>query len=92
MPDIEQAKITLQVKPNAKQNQIIGFKEGVLHVRVAAPPVEGKANSALVKFLAEQLGVPKSSVVVERGLSGKTKTIIIRGLSRTQAMDRLETL
>ncbi len=91
MAEFEQAKFTLQVKPNARQNQLMGFKEGVLHVRVAAPPVEGKANSALIKFLAGQLGVPKSSVVVEHGLSGKTKTVIILGLSRKQAMDRLET-
>ena len=92
MPESEQAKFVVQVKPNARQNQVIGFKEGVLHIRVAAPPVEGKANWALVKFLSEQLGVSKSSVIIERGLSGKTKTIIIRGLSQSQAMGQLETL
>ncbi len=92
MAEIEEAKFIIQVKPNAKQNQLSGFKDGVLHVRIAAPPVEGKANWALIKFLSDQLGVSKSRVIIERGLSGKTKTIIIRGLSQTQALGQLETL
>ena len=92
MAEIEQARFVVQVKPNSKQSQFLGFREGVLHVRVAAPPTEGKANWALVRFLSDQLGVPKSSVIIERGLLGKTKTIIIRGLSQSQAMNQLETL
>ena len=82
----------LRVKPNAKQNQLLGFKEGVLHIRIAAPPVEGKANDALIKFLSERLGVSKSRVSIEKGLTGRTKTIVIHGLSQSQAEKQLETL
>ena len=59
---------------------------------IAAAPVEGKANDAVVKFLGSRLGVSKSRVSIEKGLTGKTKTITIRGLSQSQAMSRLEAL
>ena len=92
MVETEQARFMLRVKPNAKQNQLLGFKEGVLHIRIAAPPVEGKANDALIKFLSERLGVSKSRVSIEKGLTGRTKTIVIHGLSQSQAEKQLETL
>lgn len=90
MADTDQAKFIVQVKPNAKQNQVIGFKEGVLHIRIAAPPVDGKANYALIMFLSDELGVSKSSLAIERGLSGKTKTILVRGLNPGELISRLE--
>ena len=88
----ERARFIVRVRPNAKQNQFLGFKEGVLHFRIAAPPVEGKANEALVKFLSAQLGVSKSRLAIEKGLTGKTKTITIRGLSQSQALSQFEKL
>ncbi len=92
MVENERARFVLQVKPNAKQNQLLGFKAGVLHLRIAAPPREGKANEALIKFLSERLGVSKSRISLEKGLTGKTKTITIQGLSQSQAMKQLEFL
>ncbi len=91
MAENEQARFIVRVTPNARRNQLVGFKEGVLRIRISAPPVEGKANGAVVKFLSSQLGVSKSRVSIEKGLTSKTKTIIIRGLSRSQAMRLLET-
>ena len=78
----ESAKLVLRVQPNAKENRLVGFKEGILHVRIAAPPVEGKANEAVIKFLSKQLGVSKSKLSIERGLTGRTKTILIFGMNR----------
>ncbi len=92
MAENEQARLVVRVRPNAKQNQLVGFKEGVLHVRIAAPPIDGKANEALVKFLSTQLGVSKSRLSIEKGLAGRTKTITIRGLGQSQALSRLEKL
>ena len=66
--------------------------KGVRHIRIAAPPIEGKANEALVKFLSAQLGVNKSRFSIERGLTGRTKTITIRGLSQSQVVSQLEKL
>ena len=92
MVESGQARFVLRVRPNAKQNQLLGFKEGVLHLRIAAPPREGKANDALIKFLSERLGVSKSRLSIEKGLTGKTKTITIQGLSQSGAMRQLEIL
>lgn len=88
----EEARLVVRVRPNAKQNQLLGFKEGILQIRIAAPPIEGKANEALVKFLSTHLGVSKSRLSIERGLTGRTKTIIIHGLSQSQAMSELTKL
>ena len=90
MIESQRARLIVRVQPNARQNQLTGFKEGVLHIRIAAPPVEGKANEALVKFLSAELGVSKTSLSIERGMTGKTKTITIRGLSQSQVLGRLE--
>ena len=92
MSEKEQARFVVRVQPNAKQNQLVGFKEGVLRVRIAPPPIEGKANEALIIFLSKQLGVSKGRVSIERGLTGRIKTVIIRGLSQVQAMSELEKL
>ena len=90
--EVERAKLTVRVQPNAKQSRLVGFKEGVLHIRITAPPVEGKANEALIKFLSARLRVSKSSLSIDRGLTGRTKTITIDGLSQSQVMKQLEEL
>jgi uncharacterized protein (TIGR00251 family) len=88
MAEREQAKLVVRVQANARQSQLTGFKDGVLHVRVSAPPVEGKANEALVKFLSAQLGVSKSQLKIEKGLTSKTKTVIISGMSEGEVLLR----
>ncbi len=82
------ARIRVDVQPNAHRNAIAGFQDGVLKLKIAAPPVGGKANEALVRFLAEVLGVPKSDVTVEKGLSGRHKTVSVRGLTQEQVDQR----
>ena len=63
---------------------------GIWWIRVAAPPAEGKANAALVDYLAEVLGVPKSQVTITRGLKARQKAVAIGGLSEAEAQQRLE--
>ncbi len=82
------ARIRVDVQPNAHRNAIAGFQDSVLKLKIAAPPVGGKANEALVRFLAEVLGVPKSDVTVEKGLSGRHKTVSVRGLTQEQVDQR----
>jgi len=82
-------RIAVKVTPNAKVDEIKGFAGDVLLVRIKAPPVDGKANTALVRLIAEQLGVPRGSVTVERGTSARTKLIGIVGISREVALARL---
>jgi uncharacterized protein (TIGR00251 family) len=81
-----QTKIVVRVQPNASQNQAQGFKDGVLYVRIAAPPVKGKANQELIKFLSDILGVSKSNLTIEKGMTGKRKVICISGLTQDQVM------
>lgn len=69
----------LKVVPNAKTNQVVGVEGGILKLRVNAPPVEGKANTAVMAFLARLLGVRPSDVKIVRGERGRLKTVLVRG-------------
>lgn len=67
MEQQEQIRITVHVQPNASQNKVVGFRDGVLHVKIAVPPVNGKANKELVKFLSTLLDISKSDLSIEKG-------------------------
>lgn len=82
----------VRVVPRAKRNEIVGAEGGALKVRIAAPPVKGKANKALVGFLAQALGVRKRQVEIVRGQRARDKTVRIRGLSEKEAGRRLGNL
>lgn len=70
-------RINVKVTPRAKENKIVGFKDNVLAVRITAPPVEGKANKALVAFLADAWDVPKSSIHIIQGETSREKLLEI---------------
>jgi uncharacterized protein (TIGR00251 family) len=74
------------VQPNAGRNRVVGFAGDVLAVKIAAPPIGGKANQELVKFLSKVLGIPKGDVRVERGLTGRNKMVTFAGLDRENLM------
>lgn len=75
--------------PRAARDEIVGWQEGVLRVRVSAPPVDSKANDALEKLLAKALGVPKVAVGIVSGAKSRDKTVLIDGLSQDDALARL---
>jgi len=79
----------LHVHPNAARNELVGFSEGVLRVRVAAPPVKGKANKELIAFLARKLGLSKGDLTILRGHTSRHKLISIAGLTREELNQRL---
>ncbi|MFC1575150.1 DUF167 domain-containing protein [Gemmatimonadota bacterium] len=81
--------IRVQAQPRASRSEIVGPHGGALKIRVAAPPVEGAANQELEKLLAKTLGVPRSSVEVVRGGTGKRKLLRIKGLSPDEVGRRL---
>ncbi|MBQ3144593.1 MAG: DUF167 domain-containing protein [Akkermansia sp.] len=74
-------KIALKVTPGARRNEILGWEEDypqigrVLRLKIAAPPVEGKANKEIVAFMAKTLGIPKSAVELLHGSTGRIKLI-----------------
>ena len=70
-------KFQIKVKPGAKKNEVIGWRDGVLHARVKAPPVEGAANREAVKLLARYFGVTPSSVEITGGHKSRYKRVVI---------------
>ncbi len=78
------------VKPKAGRNQVIGLREGALHVALNAPPVEGRANEALARFLSEVLEVRQSQVAIVSGERSRHKVVRISGLSPEELRRRLE--
>jgi uncharacterized protein len=79
------------VTPRAGRSEVAGERQGALWVRLAAPPVEGKANAALVELLSKQLGVPKGSVTLVSGATGRNKRVRVAGLTLEQVRARLAT-
>jgi uncharacterized protein (TIGR00251 family) len=78
------------VIPRAKRTEIAGRRGGALLVRLAAPPVDGAANEALLAFLAERLGIAKRRIAIVRGAASREKTIAIEGLSAAEIEAGLE--
>ncbi len=74
--------LTLHIQPGAKKTEFAGLHGDALKIRLAAPPVDGKANEALIKFLADTLRLPKSAVNLKNGQSSRRKVLEISGASR----------
>ena len=77
MPDVV---IDVRVIPRAKRSEFAGERDGALVVRLAAPPVEGSANQALIVFLAEALDVPRRNIRILSGERSRHKRIAIAGI------------
>ena len=83
------AILRVHVVPNAKSDVVVGEHGGALKIKLRAPPIEGKANAALLRFLAEQLKLPRKAIVLKSGEKSRDKTIQIRGLSKEDVYTRL---
>ncbi len=81
--------LLVKVTPNAGRNEITGFTDDALRVKIAAPPVKGKANKELIDFLSRALGVKKSSLSIVKGRTGRNKVIAIEGMSRDDILRHL---
>lgn len=80
-------KLNVYVQPGARRTEVTGFHGGALKIRVAAPPVEGKANAELTRFLAEALGVPARQVRIASGASARRKRVEV--IAPAQAIEAL---
>jgi len=84
------AALAIRVTPRARKNQVAQIMaDGTIKITLTAPPVEGKANTALVKFLAEILQVPVNSIDIVAGASGRSKLVSISGLDAEVANQRI---
>ena len=83
----------LRVSPGSKRSSVNGlYGEAAVRLSVAAPPVDGKANAEVEKFLSILLHVPKDDVCVVGGASGRDKTVLVRGARPEQVRVRLGAL
>jgi uncharacterized protein (TIGR00251 family) len=78
-------RLAVQITPNAKKTEVVGVLDEALKLKLQAQPIEGKANEALVKFLAKALGVPRSAVAITHGLTSKRKLVEVASASLTPA-------
>ncbi|MCL5109808.1 MAG: DUF167 domain-containing protein [Chloroflexi bacterium] len=83
------ARLAVRVQPRAKANDIVGWEGGVLKVRLTAPPVEGKANKALVELLADKLRISKSAVTLVSGHGARNKVLEIEQMAEAEVFQRL---
>ncbi|PAY17360.1 hypothetical protein CKO51_22010 [Rhodopirellula sp. SM50] len=90
--DAETLRVRVRVTPGAKKAGIGGTHDGALKVAVHQAPENGKANQAVIKTIAKQLGISKSRVVILAGQSARVKSIEINGLAAAEAIERLTAL
>jgi uncharacterized protein (TIGR00251 family) len=81
--------LELWIQPRASREAVIGERDGRVAIRLQAPPVEGAANSALIRFLARSLGCPASAVRLLRGERSRRKLVAVAGLSAAELRGRL---
>ncbi|MGE5174080.1 MAG: DUF167 domain-containing protein [Betaproteobacteria bacterium] len=82
------ATFSIRIQPRASKNEVLRMEDGGLKIRLTAPPVDGAANEALVKFLSDRLGMAKSRVEIVSGHTSREKIIRVNGLS-DEAVRRL---
>lgn len=73
--------LSIRIQPRSSKNEIVTMESGALKIRLTAPPVDGAANEALVKFLAQTLSIPKSHVEIVSGHTSREKIVRISGMS-----------
>ena len=90
MLDIREAEgrvsFSVRVQPRASRDALAGERAGALLVRLKAPPVDGAANAALVRFLAGFLGVPASAVEIAHGAARRQKLVRVDGFDRARLL------
>jgi uncharacterized protein (TIGR00251 family) len=82
-------RIAVQGHPGAKRNEVVRCEEGVWHIKIAAPPTEGKANKELISFLSEVLDISKSRISIDKGTTSHRKLIELEGIKKEEADERL---
>ena len=82
-------RLCLRVQPRASRDEIVGIAGEVIRVRLMAPPVDGAANDALLRFLAARLEIPRSALTLVSGHTARTKVVALAGVSPEEVGRRL---
>lgn len=85
----DSSRINVYVQPRASKTVVVGMHDGAVKIRLAAPPVDGAANAALVEFIADQLGIAKSRVRITAGLTSRRKTVEVEGVTAARLAEAL---
>ena len=85
----DEALIAVRVTPRSSKDELLGWQDGTLRVKLRALPVDGRANEALCRYLASLLGVAASDVDVVSGTTARIKRLLVRGLSLEAVMTAL---
>lgn len=81
--------VSVRVQPGAKRDTVIGLYAGAIKIALNAPPVDGRANDALIAFLAEQLALPRSRMALVAGASSQSKVVRVTGKSAAEVQAAL---
>lgn len=84
------AQIAVRLRPRGHADELLGVEDGVLHARVSAPPVDGRANKALCRLIAKRVGVAPSRVSLVRGEKSREKLVRVEGIEPAALLDALE--
>jgi len=87
-PGPDEVLLRVRVTPRAGRDEIDGVRDRVLHVRVAVSPVDGAANAAVARLIADALGVSRSAVRLVAGPAGRLKTLAVEGVSPREVAER----
>ena len=82
--------VRIKAVPRAAKNEIQGLHDGALKIRLTTPPVDGKANQALIKFLSKTLSISKSQIELAQGETSRHKIVKITGLSKETLIRKIE--
>ena len=82
--------LTVHAQPGAKRDAVVGEYDGKLKIALTAPPVDGKANEKLLRFLSEKTGVAKSALELIAGATSRAKRILFKGVSAADLAVRLK--
>ena len=83
-------RIRIKAQPRASKTEIGGVRDGVLHVKLTAPPSDGAANKHLVEFFSRKLKIAKSHIEILSGEKGRHKRLFLQGVSASELKSRLE--
>ena len=81
--------LPVRVHPGAKRIAINGIHDGALKVSLTTPPTDGRANAALIEFLADRLNIPRARITLLTGATSRTKTLRIAGLTQNEVEEKL---
>lgn len=83
-------RLELRVQPRSSRNQIVGEQDGVLKIKLMAPPVDGEANTALIEFIAGYLHLPRKNIKLIKGESSRHKIVEIMGISSEELAEKIK--